>query len=735
MRIRNRVLLLLVLQFNLLIGKLAAQPDSLLHEFKKIPKTAANISRLIDLSYNLTDYKVDSALNCAYQIRQISLPDNDYKLHCEILINLGNIAKLSGKYDESNKYLFQALEIAEKNNLISFKIMSLCQIGDLNRCIGLLDLSLYYLYLSKNLAHKNKVSQQYPELYEHISSSFYELTEHTHPKFKLTKIPFQTEFNLESSATDVYYKLCKIYVDSALIISDLKNDNRTKLSCLNLLGAYYRQNQNFDKAIGYFSKAIELAGQINYKIDVPNYYTNIARTYFANKQYNKAIEYGLKAYQLAVDLNILVYKSTAAYILRISFIEMKDYKNALEYQTIEAGTREEMNSQQNWNKISELDKKYQSGQKQKEIEYQKNLLDLKNAEVYRGNIIIASLFIAFILIVIGIFYIQNQKTVVFKQKDKIQAQNEILLAQKEEIVNQYQKLEKLDQFKKTLTHALVHDLKNPLSQIVHNTENPTVQLSVRKMMRLIMNMLDVEKYETTQFKLNYETHSLYELLGEIKREQELSLKEKNLDLNLNFDDYLVKADKDIMMRVFDNLLTNAIRFSPQNRNIDVFAEKSGDDSVHIGIKNYGDPIPVEALPYIFDKYRQFQQKEGKGYQTTGLGLTFCKMALEAQGQKIEAKNGEDGVVFTFSLNGNINHSQMQHIVKEDFRITLSNDEKAVLQPFFDRLKNIEVYEVSDILLVLNEIPAETENITALKQQISDAAFATNLELYCQIIHL
>ena len=270
MKISSKILLLLVLQIILLVRHLTAQPDSLLVEFKKIPKTADNISKLIDLSYNLIDFNVDSALSCAYQIRQISLPDTDYDMHCKILINLGNIAKLSGKYDESNKYLFQALEIAEKNNLISCKIITLYQIGDLNRCIGLLDQSLYYLYLSKKFAHQNKVSQLYPELYDHISSTFYQLTEDTFPDFKLTKIPFQNEFNLKKSTPDVYLRLCKIYADSGLMISNLKNDNRTKLSCLNVLGAYYRLQHRGIQAIDYFRKAIELAEQINYKIDIPN---------------------------------------------------------------------------------------------------------------------------------------------------------------------------------------------------------------------------------------------------------------------------------------------------------------------------------------------------------------------------------------------------------------------------------------------------------------------------------
>ena len=711
----------------MLIGNLTAQPDSLLRKFKQIPINASNIPQLIDLSYNLIDYNVDSALDCAVQIQKISLPTNDFDLKCKTLINLGNILKISGKYEESNKYLFQALEIAEKNNLISNKIISLFQIGDLNRCIGLLDQSLLYLYMSKDFAHKNKVSQQYPELYEHISSTFYQLTEQNYPKFKLTTIPLQNEFDLQSSTTDVYSKLCKIYADSALTISEFKNDNRTKLSCLNVVGAYYRQQKNNNQAIAHFNKAIDLAEKINYKIDIPNYYINIARSWFDEKQYEKAIRIGLRAYQLAMDLNILVYKSTAANILRLSYIEKKDYKNALEYQHIEASTRAEILSEENWNKISELDKKYQTGQKQKEIEYQKTMIDLKNTEVFRRNVVIACLLIACLIIIIGLFYIQNQKTVLFKQKEEI-------VAQSEKITEQYERLEKLDHFKESLTHSLVHDLKNPLSQIMHSPGNQAMNQPARKMMQLITNMLDVEKYENTEFRLNKELHSLRNMLEEVKTGQEISLREKNLELRFLFDDYMVLVDKEVIVRVFDNLLANAIRFSPQNRSIDVLAHQSCDNEVTIGIKNFGEPIPDEAVPYVFDKYQQFGKTDNGSSHSTGLGLTFCKMAIEAHGQKIRTQTVSDGVLFTFTLNGNIIPVQTQSVAKDDPKIGLTQDEKVLLKPFFDRLEYIEVHEVSDILQVLDEIPCESDNINALKQQISDAAFATNAELYHQIVN-
>jgi signal transduction histidine kinase len=587
--------------------------------------------------------------------------------------------------------------------------------------------------LSKNFAHKNKVSQQYPVLYARISSTFYQLTEPNHQKFELSKIPHQNEFNLEKSISEDYIKLCKIYADSALMFSEQNNDNRTKLSCLNILGAYYRQQRNDNKAIDYFSKAIQLAEQFNYKIDIPNYYINIARTYIDNKQFEKAIEYGLKAYHLALDLNILAYKSTSSNVLRISYIEMKDYKNALQYQHIEASTRSEIYSQQNWNKISELDKKYKTEQKQKEIEYQKDLLDLKNAEVLRRNIIIAFLLIACLVIVVGIIYIQNQKTVLFKQKNKIQAQNKSLLTQKEELLTQYKRMEKLDQFKESLTHALVHDLKNPLSQVLMNTSNQNVRHAAGKMLRLVSNMLDIEKYETAEFDLYKEQHSLREIVEDVKNGQEINLKEKNLKVSLLFDDYLIMVDNEIIMRVFDNLLANAIRFSPLNSNIEFLANKLVDNSINISIKNQGEPVSDAALPYIFDKYRHFGKTDSSSHCSTGLGLTFCKMAIEAHGQKIRVQNVEDGVVFTFSLQGSVSVLQAPGKENENPGITLTEKEKNLLKAYFSRLEKMEVNQVSDILQVLDEISEQSTNISILKQQIRDAAFAANAGLFRQII--
>ena len=316
--------------------------------------------------------------------------------------------------------------------------------------------------------------------------------------------------------------------------------------------------------------------------------------------------------------------------------------------------------------------------------------------------------IACIVILIGIFLIQKQKTVLVKQKEEIESQSE-------KIKEQFELLEKLDHFKESLTHALVHDLKNPLSQIMAFAGNLAVIHPARKMLRLIMNMLDVERYENTEFKLNKKLICLRNLLEEVKIDQEISLKEKNLELRFLFDDYHVLADKEVMARVFDNLLANAIRFSPQNRSIDIFAEQLDDDILHISLTNYGEYIPDEVLPYIFDKYRQFGKNDGS--QTTGLGLTFCKMAVEAHGGKIgvRSKPGK-GCNFWFTIPfasktgevGEIETADQDHKSK----LQLSETDLEALKEVLKQVKEFEIFEISrfhEILDPLKEASGSTVN--------------------------
>ena len=705
---------LCVFSFNLF-----AQTDSLYNEFKDTPKTSKNILKLIELTNSISNYNADSALSCAYKIQKIKIASNKFELQTKVLTTLGTITKLNGKYNKASSYFIQALAKAEKQNLTSLQVIILYQIGDLNRAIGLLNESLKYLYLSRNLSYKHKLNHKYPEIYNRLSATYFQLTTHNFEKFEIINIPNQEDIGKGKNTPEEYIKLCKIYADSAIIYAKQNKNINIELSSLNLLGAYFRYKKQYAKAISKFNSAIEVSKQNNFKTDVPNYYANIAKTFFEKQNYKKAIEYGLKGYEMAEELNILAYKSILAYNLRISYMKTKDFEKALHFYIIEVNTRSLIYDNQKWNKISELDKKYQNEKKQKEIEHQKEIIDLKDTEVIRLNTIIIIMLVIFIIIAIGVIYIQKQK-----KKINIQAVK---------ITEQYHNLKELDLFKKSLTQTLVHDLKNPLGQILNKTNNQDIRNSSNKMLKLIMNLLDVEKYEESQLVLNKKIFPLSELLQELEKTHTISLKEKNLTLNFPNTDYLITADKEILSRVFDNLLSNAIRFSPLNKNINILAENKNNNRILITIKNFGENIPHEELPYIFDKFQHFGKNNNSSYRSTGLGLTFCKMVIVAHGEEINVHNETDGVIFSFTIEGNI-AQEKQIIKKQKPELTLSQEDIKLLNPFLQKLKKLEVFQISKIIEILNQIPDKTATIIEFKNEINNTVYVLNIELYEKLIN-
>ena len=271
--------------------------------------------------------------------------------------------------------------------------------------------------------------------------------------------------------------------------------------------------------------------------------------------------------------------------------------------------------------------------------------------------------------------------------------------------------------------------------------NPAVIYPARKMLRLITNMLDVEKYENTKFLLNKEVHSLRNILAEVKTGQKPALWEKNLELHFHFTDFGILADKEVMIRIFDNLLSNAINYSPLNRSIDVFAEQSGDDTVHINMRNYGELIPDEALPYIFDKYRYFRKTDGSSAHSTGLGLTFCKMAVEAHGGTIGVWcKPDEGCNFWFT----IPFASKTGIVEEienttrdyNHKLRLSETDFEVLKEVVKQVKEFEIYEISrfhEALDPLKETSGSTVNdwISLLFSAIN----VQNMDEYNRLINL
>ena len=213
------------------------------------------------------------------------------------------------------------------------------------------------------------------------------------------------------------------------------------------------------------------------------------------------------------------------------------------------------------------------------------------------------------------------------------------------------RLSKLERLKTELFNMLIHDLKGPISEMVANLdilsytvfdENreyvESAQIGCDTLYGMVSNLLDIAQLEEGKLRLVYEKidpqdlikEALARLFGLIKM-KELSCVEKfSSPKTMDF----FSGDRGILLRVLQNLLTNSINYSPPGEAIEVGFECLKSPEIKFFVKDRGPGVPPEYQEAIFDKYFQLERKRDGRIYTTGLGLTFCRMAVEAHKGKI-----------------------------------------------------------------------------------------------------
>jgi PAS domain S-box-containing protein len=222
------------------------------------------------------------------------------------------------------------------------------------------------------------------------------------------------------------------------------------------------------------------------------------------------------------------------------------------------------------------------------------------------------------------------------------------------------------ELREDLTHALVHDLRNPLlsiggalellAEVVHTLPEGTRPLpqmalrSARRLETLVTAILDVGRLESGQMPLRREAISLADLVARALDDQRLMAERGGLGLRVEIpgDAPLVSVDPDVLVRVIVNLVGNAIKFVPEGGTILVSggAHPGGGAAVDLVVSDDGPGLPPEVEARLFRKFVVGSQK-GHG---TGLGLAFCRLAVEAHGGRIlGSSRPQGGTTFTLTL--------------------------------------------------------------------------------------
>ena len=230
-------------------------------------------------------------------------------------------------------------------------------------------------------------------------------------------------------------------------------------------------------------------------------------------------------------------------------------------------------------------------------------------------------------------------------------------------------LQKNEMLKKDFISNVSHEFKTPLSVILGYTtllQDSSITEEERNeyakvifdyasnLTNLVNNILRLSKFDNKKITVELEEYSLDEQIRESILNLESKWSKKNLNLNIDLEVIDIHADKELLSIVWNNLLDNAIKFSPDDSIINISLSKAEEEAIFV-IEDFGKGIKESELPYIFDQF--YQGEKSRKTEGNGLGLALVKNIIDTSCGKIDVLSIEGkGTKFTITIpiNKNLN---------------------------------------------------------------------------------
>lgn len=228
--------------------------------------------------------------------------------------------------------------------------------------------------------------------------------------------------------------------------------------------------------------------------------------------------------------------------------------------------------------------------------------------------------------------------------------------------------DKLDRQRKDFVANVSHELRTPLTTIksyiealedgaVEDPELRTRFLRVARqeadrMARLIHDLLQLSRLDAQKSKFHKKTLVLSEILQETMDRFRFQCQQKKISLTLYIHGSLprVYADRDKLIQVLDNLVSNAVKYTPEGGSIAIVAQRKPDGMVEVGIADTGIGIPKQDLGRIFERFYRVDKARSRSLGGTGLGLSIAQEIVHAHGGEIDIDSVyHKGTVVTFTL--------------------------------------------------------------------------------------
>ncbi len=424
----------------------------------------------------------------------------------------------------------------------------------------------------------------------------------------------------------------------------------------------YLDKKELNKALNYHRKSIAIRKKLKLKNDLSYSYDELGTIYFMKSDFKKAIKYAGLSYQLALPLHSLVNEQRSLKLLSDIYSRQNNYKTAYNYREKYEVVSDSLINRQKEKKIDNALKEYEINRKSQEINLLQKSEELQKAKIRKDHIYNEALIGGTISLLLLIILILNQNRIKRKSEQELKKKNTELENAYKQIQEsdlllkeQNERLAHLNDEKNEFVHIVAHDLRNPLvgiagmasimndvdtylekfSKVDIKTHTQLIIKSTNQMLNLVESLLNVNRIESGQQIDFSESVNISEMITSVVESQSKMAVDKGITIEKDIDEQiLVMGNKNSFHQIFDNLLSNALKYSPLNSK--VWIESSvGKNKVSLFFRDTGSGISEKDRDKLFTKFAKLSSKPTNNEISTGLGLYITKKLV----------NGLNGNIF------------------------------------------------------------------------------------------
>lgn len=594
----------------------------------------------IALNYDLGE-QYDSALVYYYMALKLADKRNDLSLKANTLNRLGTIFLTWGNYQEALNYYLKSLQGFETlldssglskvyNNLgiIYFDF------GEYDNALQYYEKSYLIDSLSSNITGQAQLLNNIAITYENFE------------QVNNAKANYQRSIVLAKQVND-YYQLAitygnmgQLYLDAGEFSKAKTCYNKTKANYLLansdiglaetdiMLGDLYYAEENYEEALKYYFRGLEVVESLGLTNDQLNAYSGIDASYYALGNYDQAYDYS----------NLYWFLNDSIFNLKAS------------------------------NQLAMLQQGYQIQKKNQEMEVQDILLREQQKRIRRQGFVVALLFVIIIISLIFAFLLFRQHKLRMSAFSQLIIRNKEILQNRAALILAKEKAEESDHLKTSFLMNLSHELRTPMNGIIgftdllQNSKVPVneqktylsyISTSSKQLLKVINDIIDIASIETGQLELSKENCNLHDLFSGMFITLQVEAKEMEKgDIGIeylepeNAGQYHLQTDYRRLSQVLYNLIINALKFTDEGK-ISFGFEAINNSILKIKVADTGIGIERDKFDLIFERFRQVDDGTSRQHGGSGLGLAICNELVKKMNGRIylESEIGKGSTFF------------------------------------------------------------------------------------------